>query len=137
LGGRVAEEVVFGTITTGAESDMEHLTGVARQMVGRWGMSDDIGPVTLLPRDDGNRFPGVSDVSQETLTRIDQEVQRLVDDAHHAVTALLSEHREQLDNLAAALLAAETLDAPAAYAAAMVKQPFPPDESESLQKVGQ
>jgi cell division protease FtsH len=136
LGGRVAEEVVFGTITTGAESDMEQLTRIARQMVGRWGMSDDFGPVTLLPREDAERFPGVSDVSPETQTRIDEDVRRLVENAHRAVTALLTEHREQLDHLANALLAAETLDAPAAYAAAMVERPFPPDESEPLQRVG-
>jgi cell division protease FtsH len=120
LGGRVAEEVVYGTITTGAESDIEQLTRIARQMVGQWGMSDTFGPIALLPRPDAERFPGVSDVSPQTQALIDEEVRRLVDDAHRAVTALLSEHRAQLDGLATALLAAETLDGPAAYAAAMV-----------------
>jgi cell division protease FtsH len=128
LGGRVAEEVVYGTITTGAESDIEHLTQVARQMVGRWGMSDDLGPVTLLPRDDDQRF--VSEISQQTQARIDEEVRQLIDDAHRAVTAVLTEHRSQLDSLAAALLKAETLDAPAAYAAAMV----PPRTPVSLEE---
>jgi cell division protease FtsH len=128
LGGRVAEEVVYRTITTGAESDIEHLTQVARQMVGRWGMSDDLGPVTLLPRDDDQRF--VSEISQQTQARIDEEVRQLIDDAHRAVTALLTEHRSQLDSLAAALLKAETLDAPAAYAAAMV----PPRTPVSLEE---
>src|SRR5262249_33456178 len=61
LGGRVAEEVVYGTITTGAESDIEQLTRIARQMVGRWGMSDEVGPITLLPREDAAQFPGVSE----------------------------------------------------------------------------
>jgi cell division protease FtsH len=122
LGGRVAEEIVYGSITTGAESDIEHLTGIARQMVGRWGMSDEFGPVTLLPRDGTERFPGTSDIAPETQARIDDEVQRLVDDAHGAVTSLLTEHRAQLDSLAAALLTSETLDAPAAYAAAVVPQ---------------
>jgi cell division protease FtsH len=120
LGGRVAEEVVYGDITTGAESDIEQLTGIARQMIGRWGMSDEFGPITLLPRDGTERFPGTSDVSPQTQARIDEAVERVVDDAHRAVTALLTEHRGQLDSLAAALLAAETLDATAAYAAAMV-----------------
>jgi cell division protease FtsH len=120
LGGRVAEEVVYGSITTGAESDIEQLTRIARQMVGRWGMSERVGPIALLPRDDTERFPGVSDVSPQTQAVVDEEVRRLVDDAQDAVTALLTEHRGQLDSLAAALLAAETLDGRAAYAAAMV-----------------
>jgi cell division protease FtsH len=120
LGGRVAEEVVYGDVTTGAESDIEQLTRIARRMVGQWGMSDRFGPIALLPADDAQRFPGVSEVSQQTQAEIDDEVQRVVENAHHAVTALLTEHRAQLDSLAAALFAAETLDAPAAYAAAMV-----------------
>ena len=119
LGGRVAEEVVYGTITTGAESDIEQLTRIARQMVGRWGMSDTVGPIALLPSDAAERFPGVSEVSPRTQALIDEDVKRLIDDAHGAVTALLTEHRAQLDGLASALLEAETLDAPAAYAAAM------------------
>jgi cell division protease FtsH len=120
LGGRVAEEVVYNTITTGAESDIEQLTRIARQMVGLWGMSEKFGPIALLPREDAQRFPAVSEVSPHTQTLIDEEVHRLIDDAHRGVTTLLTDHRGQLDSLAAALLAAETLDAPAAYAAAMV-----------------
>ena len=119
LGGRTAEEVVYGKITTGAESDIEQLTQIARQMVGRWGMSDKVGPVAVLPRDgQGQFFPGVSETSPETQTLIDDEVRRLIDDAHGEVTQLLTEHRDQLDSLAHALLKAETLDGPDAYAAA-------------------
>jgi len=102
-------------------------------MVGQWGMSDTFGPIALLPRDDTERFPGVSEVSPQTHARIDDEVQRLVDDAHRAVTTLLNEHRAQLDSLAAALLAAETLDATAAYAAAMVAPRPRADRTESLE----
>ncbi len=121
LGGRVAEEVVYGTITTGAESDLDHLTQIARQMVGRWGMSDKLGPVTLLPADGtGPSFPGASQTSEQTQWLIDQEVQRLIEEAHTGASQLLSAHRQQLDSLASALLKAETLDAPAAYAAASV-----------------
>jgi cell division protease FtsH len=121
LGGRVAEEVVYGKITTGAESDLQQLTQIARQMVGRWGMSEKIGPIAVLPSDGaGPLLPGVSEVSPQLQWVIDEEVRRLVDDAHADVTRLLSEHREQLDSLAHALLDAETLDAPAAYAAAGV-----------------
>jgi cell division protease FtsH len=119
LGGRVAEEIVYDKITTGAESDIQQLTQIARQMVGRWGMSDKIGPIAVLPSDSaGPYLPGVSEASQETERLVDHEVRRLVDDAHTEVTQLLSGHREQLDNLAHALLAAETLDAIDAYAAA-------------------
>ena len=124
LGGRVAEEVIYGTITTGAESDIQQLTQVARQMVGRWGMSEAIGPIAVLPEDGQGPFlPGVSETSQETQRVVDEEMRALVDGAHQEVTRLLEEHREQLESLAQALLAAETLDAPDAYAAADVPMP--------------
>jgi cell division protease FtsH len=128
LGGRVAEEVVFGHITTGAESDIQQLTQIARQMVGRWGMSDKVGPVSVLPSDgQGPLLPGVSETSPQTQWLVDQEVQRMVEEAHDEVTKLLSSHRGQLDSLAHALLLAETLDSAAAYAAAGVKLPAPPE----------
>jgi cell division protease FtsH len=121
LGGRTAEEVVYDKISTGAESDIEQLTDIARQMVGRWGMSDKVGPVTVLPREgSGPLLPGASETSPQTQYLVDEEVRRIVDDAHTEVTQLLSDHRDQLDNLAHALLKAETLDAPDAYAAAGV-----------------
>ena len=120
LGGRVAEEVVYGKITTGAESDIQQLTQIARQMVGRWGMSDKIGPIAVLPSEGAGPFlPGASETSPQTQWLIDEEVRR-IDDAHDEVTQLLTEHRDQLDSLAHALLEAETLDAPDAYAAAGV-----------------
>jgi cell division protease FtsH len=120
LGGRVAEEVVYGSITTGAESDIQQLTAIARQMVGRWGMSEALGPVTLLPNDDQPMFPGMNGTSEHTQRAVDEEVRKLVEQAHGEVTQLLSEHRSQLESLAQALLAAETLDALDAYAAAGV-----------------
>jgi cell division protease FtsH len=119
LGGRVAEEIVYGRITTGAESDIQQLTQIARQVVGRWGMSDKVGPIAVLPSDGtGALLPGVSETSWETQRLIDHEVHRLVEEAHADVTRLLSNYREQLDGLAEALLASETLDAVEAYAAA-------------------
>ena len=119
LGGRVAEEVVYGMITTGAESDIQQLTNIARQMVGRWGMSEAIGPLAVLPIDGAGPFlPGVSETSAATAQLVDEEIRRIVDAAHRRVTELLTGHREQLDSLAHALLAAETLDAIDAYAAA-------------------
>jgi cell division protease FtsH len=119
LGGRVAEEIVYGKITTGAESDIQQLTQIARQMVGRWGMSDKIGPIAVLPSENAGPFlPGASETSQDTQRLIDQEIHRLVDEAHAEVTQLLTDHRAQLDNLSHALLKAETLDAADAYTAA-------------------
>ena len=112
LGGRVAEEVVYGTITTGAESDIQQLTQIARQMVGRWGMSERDRPDRGAPRRRrrGRSCRASSETSQETQRLIDEEVRRLVEDAHRDVTELLDEHRDQLESLARALLAAETLD---------------------------
>ena len=119
LGGRAAEEVVYGTITTGAEADIQQLTQVARQMVARWGMSEAIGPVAVISPDGGSPLlAGMSSASPQTQRLVDEEVRRLVEDAHREVTALLQEHRGQLDGLAHALLEAETLDALDAYAAA-------------------
>jgi cell division protease FtsH len=121
LAGRVAEEVVYGKITTGAESDIQQLTQIARQMVGRWGMSETIGPIAVLPDEGQGPFlPGASETSQETQRVVDQEVHTLVESAHQEVTRLLEDHRDQLEGLAQALLKAETLDAPQAYAAAGV-----------------
>jgi cell division protease FtsH len=121
LGGRVAEEIVYGTITTGAESDIQQLTMIARQMVGRWGMSEAIGPIAVLPDEGQGMFlPGASETSESTQRLVDEEVHRMIDRAHQEVTRLLSDRREQLESLAQALLKAETLDARDAYMAAGV-----------------
>jgi cell division protease FtsH len=122
LGGRAAEEIVFGDITTGAESDIQQLTQIARQMVGRWGMSQTIGAVAVLPAaGTGPLLPGVAEVSEETQRLVDEEVRRLVATAYDEVVALLSENRENLDSLAHALLEHETLDQPDAYRAAGIE----------------
>jgi cell division protease FtsH len=121
LGGRAAEEVVFGEISTGAESDIQQLTEIARQMVGRWGMSKAIGPIAVIPRDGaGPLLPGVAEVSPETQKLVDDEVRRIVEEAHQEVIALLGDNRDKLDSLAQALLEHETLDEDDAYAAAGV-----------------
>jgi len=126
LGGRAAEEVVFGETSTGAESDIEQLTEIARQMVGRWGMSSAIGPVAVLPRDGSGPFlPGAAEVSQETQKIVDGEVRRIVESSHKEVVALLQDNRAKLDSLAAALLEHETLDEDDAYAAAGVEHSEP------------
>jgi cell division protease FtsH len=119
LGGRVAEEVVFGDLTTGAESDIQQLTRIARHMVGRWGMSPAIGPVAVLPADGMSPLlPGVSETSEETQRVVDAEVHRLVEGAHAEATATLLEHRDNLNSLVEALMAHETLDGADAYSAA-------------------
>jgi cell division protease FtsH len=119
LGGRVAEEMVFGDLTTGAESDIQHLTRIARHMVGHWGMSPAIGPIAVLPREDaGPLLPGAAESSEATQRLVDEEVRRIVDSAHSQVSTLLKLHRANLDALASALLDNETLDEADAYAAA-------------------
>ncbi len=125
LGGRVAEEIVFDEISTGAESDIEQLTALARHMVGRWGMSDAVGPIAVLPRDGSGPFlPGAADVSPETQRLLDDEVRRIVTEAQREVVALLTENRARLDALASALLEHETLDEDDAYdAAGVTRQP--------------
>jgi cell division protease FtsH len=119
LGGRAAEEIVFGDLTTGAESDIQQLTRIARYMVGRWGMSSAIGPIAVIPSETmGMLLPGASETSEETQRLVDQEVRRIVESAHREVLDLLRQRRGQLDDLATALLKAETLDEADAYAAA-------------------
>jgi len=131
LGGRAAEELVYGAITTGAESDLEQATAIARQMVGRWGMSEEIGLVTVLPADGAGPFGlmGEGTISEQTRQLLDSEVRRITDECHTRALSILSEHREQLDALAHALLERETLDEPDAYAAAGVPHASPTDTS--------
>ena len=119
VGGRAAEELMYGTVTTGAESDIQQLTAIARHMVGRWGMSEAVGLVSVLPLDArGPLLPGATETSQATQQLIDEEVRRLIYDAYQNVTDLLSAHRGQLEALARALLKVETLDGIDAYRAA-------------------
>ncbi|HET9123457.1 MAG TPA: ATP-dependent zinc metalloprotease FtsH [Solirubrobacteraceae bacterium] len=120
LGGRAAEQLVFGEVTTGAESDLEQATALARQMVGRWGMSRAVGLVTALPADpEGGLFSGPT-LSERTLRLIDSEVSRLIEECYREALRILEAHRPQLDRLASTLLQRETLDEADAYAAAGV-----------------
>jgi cell division protease FtsH len=123
LGGRAAEEAVFGDTSSGAESDIDQLTAIARQMVGRWGMSPAVGPVAVLPRDGTGPFlTGASEVSPHTRQVLDDEVRRVIEESHEEVVALLEKNRGRLDSLVAALLEHETLDEADAYAAAGVER---------------
>jgi cell division protease FtsH len=114
LGGRAAEEVVYGTRTTGAENDIEQATTLARNMVARWGMSDAVGMVQLAPRQNPYlggvaAFGGEKPFSDETARLVDVEVQRIINECHEEAKRLLTQHRKALDALVQALLARETL----------------------------
>jgi cell division protease FtsH len=126
LGGRAAEQVVFDEISTGAESDIQNLTQVARGMVGRWGMSEAVGPIAVTDgRQDGMLLPGAMPASEPTQELVDKEVRRIVDEAEGEVIELLQQERDRLEALATALLERETLDQVEAYEAAGV----PPAQS--------
>ncbi|MGW1227147.1 ATP-dependent zinc metalloprotease FtsH [Streptomyces sp. NPDC002530] len=116
LGGMAAEQVVFGVITTGAESDLEQVTQMARGMVGRWGMSERVGRLTAIPGDAQQAY-GLS-AAPATLDAVDGEMRRIVDECYAEACRLLRENRDRLDALASALLASETLDEAEAYRAA-------------------
>ena len=119
LGGRVAEEVVYGDVTTGAESDIQQVTRIARWMVSRWGMSEKVGFIAVAAADGQSPLlPGAEPVSEATQKLVDAEVRRIVEKEQGETHKLLAENRDKLDALAAALLERETLDEVDAYAAA-------------------
>jgi cell division protease FtsH len=123
LGGRAAELLAFGEATTGAEVDLAQLTGIARRMVGRWGMSERLGLVSVVDRDG---FPEPS-AAPDTQALVDSEVRRVVEKAYEDVEVLLAGERPRLDDLANALLRLETLDGDEAYAVAGVEAPAIPE----------
>ena len=134
LGGRAAEDLVYGEVTTGAESDLDQVSRLARQMVGRWGMSERIGPITVLPAEGQDQpLAGLdgSGPSQATRELIDFEARRIVDECYSQAVAVLRSHRSQLDQLANALLERESLDTDEAYAAAGVPRTARPDLPDS------
>jgi cell division protease FtsH len=114
LGGRAAEEVVFGEITTGAANDLEKATATAKQMIMRYGMSEELGPRTLghdqsLPFL-GREFQQQADYSDEVARQIDDEIRRIIEDAHQRAVDLLTEKRELLDTISKILITRETLE---------------------------
>ncbi len=129
LGGMAAEQEVFGVVTTGAESDLEVVSRIARSMVGRWGMSERIGRVSVLPTDGNPRLEGVSDA---TLHEVDQEVRRITDECYREARRVLGENREKLDAIVAGLLEHETLDEADVYAAAGLSPEAPTVPESSL-----
>jgi cell division protease FtsH len=115
MGGRAAEEVAIGRITTGAENDLQRATAIARQMVTRWGMSERLGMISYSEREDpfaGTALAtGSREYSERTAAVIDEETSRIVNWAHNRAVSLLTEHRETLDRIAKSLRLYETIDA--------------------------
>jgi len=115
LGGRIAEEITLGSITTGAGNDLERATDLARKMVCEWGMSDSMGPLTFGKKEEqiflGREIAQHQDYSEDTALKIDHEVKRFVTEAYNQAQDILSEHKARLVEMADALLARETLDA--------------------------
>jgi cell division protease FtsH len=122
LGGMAAEQEVFDVVSTGAESDLEAATRIARSMVGRWGMSPRVGAVSALPADGD---PRMARASSAMLDLVDAEVRRISDECLAEARRLVRENRDKLDAIAKELLAHETLDEPAIYAAAGIPRPAP------------
>ena len=119
LGGMAAEEVVLGVVTTGAESDLQTATNIARQMFGRWGMSEKIGPVQVYPIEGDPRSQGVSDT---LLSAVDSEVRELMAECYEEAKRLLREHADQHKALVDALMEHETLDEEDAYRIAGIER---------------
>jgi cell division protease FtsH len=119
LGGMAAEQEVFNIVTTGAENDLEMVTRIARSMVGRWGMSERIGTLSVLPAEGDPRMAGISD---GLLNAVDEEVRRITDECYAEARRLLRENRGKLDAIVTQLLARESLDEPEIYAAAGISR---------------
>jgi cell division protease FtsH len=114
LGGRAAEEIVFGEVTTGASNDLEKVTATAKQMVMRFGMSEKLGP-RVFGHDHGQPFLGREfssepDYSDEIAREIDDEIRRMVEEAHQAARGILEQYREHLDKTSDILLRRETIE---------------------------
>ncbi len=115
MGGRAAEEIAIGEITTGAQNDLKEAAKLARQMVTKWGMSKELG-VLALPSDNDNPFLGYEmaqgrEIGEGLATQIDEATRRMVEEAHRNALRLLQEHKALLDELASRLLEHETLSA--------------------------
>jgi cell division protease FtsH len=120
LGGRVAEEMIFGDVSTGAQNDLQRATEIARTMVTQFGMSEALGVVSL----EGPRTPmflpvpmqSTKEYSDETARMIDEEIKKILSEAHKKVKEIISSHRQDLEELAKLLLEKEVIDRPALQA---------------------
>ena len=120
LGGRTAEEIVFGEVTTGAIDDLERATELARRMVTQWGMSSKLGPRTFGKKEElvflGRDISETRNYSEATALLIDQEISNLIAVAHDRARVIIAEHRDKLGEIAERLLEVETLDSEAFHA---------------------
>jgi cell division protease FtsH len=132
MGGRVAEELVYGEISTGAQNDLEKATQIARAMVSQYGMSEKVGPLSLGPEEQNTIFGGGPRISGGTAEKIDDEVNRLLKEAHDQAERLLIDRRDMLDKLAAVLLVVETIDGDDLEAYTSGTKPIP--DAEMLQR---
>jgi len=130
MGGRSAEEIYYdGVVSTGAHNDLEKATDTARAMVTMLGMSEDVGPISLGDEErQQNPFAGGPQVSQKTAELIDDEVRRLLDEAHERALAILTEKRELLNQLSALLISIETIEGEDLIAYAKGEKPIPTPE---------
>jgi len=135
LGGRAAEETVFGEVSTGAQNDLERATALARQMVALYGMSERVGLANCAQRQAqflaGPEFQLQRDCSEQTAREIDEEVKKLLDRCYAEAKEILTQHRDQLEKATAELLARETLEGAEFYKLVgkempRVKEPVPP-----------
>jgi cell division protease FtsH len=129
LAGRAAEELIYDDVTTGAENDLEQATGIAKQMVGRWGMSEKVGMLSVLadPRREQPLSLGGDGTSPATRELVETEARRILDQGYDQALETLRTNRQRLDALVEALLRTETLDAGDAYRAAGVPYPAEPN----------
>jgi cell division protease FtsH len=135
MGGRVAEELVYDEISTGAQNDLEKATQIARAMVTEYGMSDKVGPLSLGHEDPNALFMNGPRISGGTAEKIDEEVNRLLSEAHDQAERILTEHRGLLDKLGELLLVVETIDGVDLDAYAGGTKPIP--DPSTLQRPGQ
>ena len=133
LGGRAAEEIVFGEITTGASSDLSRVTEIARAMVTRWGMSEKLGPMTFGKKEEliflGKEIAEQRDFSEAVAEQIDEEVRLLIQEGHETARRILTEKRDTLDAVAKKLIEVETLDMEAFEATYTGVEPSEPPPS--------
>ena len=139
LGGRTAEEIVFGEVTTGATDDLERATELARRMVTQWGMSSKLGPRTFGKKEElvflGRDISETRNYSEATALLIDQEISDLIAVAHERARVIIAEHRDKLGEIAAKLLEVETLDSEAFHAMFDGEAPVSDQADESADEV--
>ena len=135
FGGRIAEEVFMGQMTTGASNDFERATDMARAMVTRYGMSDELGPM-VYGENEGEVFLGRSitrtvNMSEDTMRKVDTEIRKIIDTQYGVARKLIEDNRDKVEAMAKALLELETIDADQIDDIMNGKPPRPPKPTQS------